>query len=207
MTDGRTARAKAQREERRAQILDVAVEVFAHKGYHRTSISDLVAAAGVARGTFYQYFDSKHAIFHELLERLLTGFRGSVVGVDTAEGAPPLHEQLVGTVSRILTAASSNRDVATLIFREALALDEEVDRRLQAFEERLHTYVQASLQRGIDMGLLRDHDTEVVATCVYGSIRQVIERRTLSEAATDTDPDLTAREIVTFALAGVVRQA
>ena len=87
--DGRSARARALREERRAQILDVAVQVFADKGYHGTSITDLVEAAGVARGTFYLYFDGKHVIFLELLDDLLQRFRGSVRGVGWAVCAAP----------------------------------------------------------------------------------------------------------------------
>jgi AcrR family transcriptional regulator len=61
--DGRVRRGHETREARRAQILESALTVFATKGYHETSVTDLVDAAGVARGTFYLYFDSKEAIF------------------------------------------------------------------------------------------------------------------------------------------------
>ncbi len=202
--DGRTTRARALREERRQQILDAALEIFADSGYHRASISDIVKRAKVARGTFYLYFDSKHAIFAELLEDLLTGFRGTVVGVDTSGDAPPLLDQLVETVRLILDAACSSRAVATIIFREALTLDEEVDARVQAFEDRLHAYVRTSLDNGIALGLLRPHDASVVATCVYGSIRQVIHRVVVLEPDDEPDLEHLAGEIVRFALSGVV---
>ena len=48
--DGRTRRAQEAREVRRAAILQAALQVFARRGYHATSITDLVEAAGVARG-------------------------------------------------------------------------------------------------------------------------------------------------------------
>ncbi len=41
--------------------------MFAAKGYHGTRISDIIDAAGIARGTFYLYFESKSAIFLELI--------------------------------------------------------------------------------------------------------------------------------------------
>ena len=61
--DGRVARAEKARVERRAALLSTARQVFAQHGYHSTSIDDLIDAAGVARGTFYLYFESKRAIF------------------------------------------------------------------------------------------------------------------------------------------------
>jgi len=49
--------------ERRQQILSVAREAFAKRGYHQTTIDDIVVQAGVARGTFYLYFEDKRAVF------------------------------------------------------------------------------------------------------------------------------------------------
>ena len=52
---------------RRAQLLAAARTVFATKGYQRSSVSDVIKAAGVSRGTFYNYFDGKSAIFQAVL--------------------------------------------------------------------------------------------------------------------------------------------
>jgi len=51
------------REERRAQILAAAFELFAGKGLHDTKVSEIAARAGVSQGTIYWYFDSKEALF------------------------------------------------------------------------------------------------------------------------------------------------
>ena len=59
MTEGITD----SRTKRRAQLVACAREVFAERGYHKASIDDVIRAAGVARGTFYNYFDSKRAVF------------------------------------------------------------------------------------------------------------------------------------------------
>ena len=50
-------------DQRRQQLLEAATWVFARKGYRRAGISDIIARAGVARGTFYLYFDSKEQVF------------------------------------------------------------------------------------------------------------------------------------------------
>ncbi len=101
--DGRVVRAEAARDKRRRELLDVALRVFSERGYHETRIADLIEAAGVARGTFYLYFESKNAIFHELLDELLARVRASVVGVELGADAPPLRDQLILTLERVLT--------------------------------------------------------------------------------------------------------
>jgi len=51
------------REERQAEILAAATELFAGKGFHQTKVSEIAARAGVSQGTVYWYFDSKEALF------------------------------------------------------------------------------------------------------------------------------------------------
>lgn len=202
-TDGRSARAEKLREERRAQILEAALRVFADQGYHAASISDIVKAAGVARGTFYLYFDGKQQIFLQLLDDLLETFRSSVKGVDIDKGSAVMADQLVGTVVRILDAAASSRPLATVLFREAVGLGDEVDAKVVAFEEALHGYVRVSLDNGIRLGWLREHDTDVVATCIYGSIRQLIYRYVVV-GEDGFDREAVAREVVALHVFGLL---
>ncbi len=51
------------REERQAQILAAAIQLFAEKGFHDTKVSEIAGRAGVSQGTVYWYFDSKEALF------------------------------------------------------------------------------------------------------------------------------------------------
>ena len=69
--DGRTRRATEQRESRRAAILTGALRVFGRKGYHQTHVADIIKAAGIARGTFYLYFESKAAVFDSILDQAI----------------------------------------------------------------------------------------------------------------------------------------
>jgi AcrR family transcriptional regulator len=52
----------AKGEETRRALLEAAASLFAEKGYHATSVPDIVAAAGVGHGTFYAYFKSRRSI-------------------------------------------------------------------------------------------------------------------------------------------------
>jgi TetR/AcrR family transcriptional regulator len=55
-------------EEKRQAILDVVIEAFAENEYSQVSISRLVEKAGIAKGSFYQYFTDKKDLFLYLLE-------------------------------------------------------------------------------------------------------------------------------------------
>lgn len=60
----------AKSKQTRAKILNVAREIFAVKGYHKTTVKDITKAADLGYGTFYLYFKDKKNIFHALLERV-----------------------------------------------------------------------------------------------------------------------------------------
>lgn len=62
-------RTRLSAEERRAQILDIARDLFITRGYHHTSTDDILARAGIAKGTLYHHFTSKEAILNALVLR------------------------------------------------------------------------------------------------------------------------------------------
>ncbi|MBK8173017.1 MAG: TetR/AcrR family transcriptional regulator [Sandaracinaceae bacterium] len=202
--DGRTERASRSREQKRAHILSTAIRVFGKKGFHQTSIADIVDEAGVARGTFYLYFESKSAVFLELLDQLLLHLRQNVVGVDVGAGARPIDEQLLDTVRRILRTAENNRSLATILFREAVGLDADVDRKLREFYGSIHLFLVGSFSEGERLGLTRPLDTEATASCILGSIKQVIEQHLVVDADAVFDIDRFASAIVSYNIRGLM---
>ena len=73
--------------ERRQQLLDIALGIFAHNGYHETSMNALATKAGVTKPVLYQHFASKHELFAQLLsrtgDRLHAAIAERSAGVDT----------------------------------------------------------------------------------------------------------------------------
>jgi len=58
-------------EERLQEILDVAQNLFAQKGYDATSVQDIIDAVGIAKGTFYHYFRSKSDLLDAVVDRMV----------------------------------------------------------------------------------------------------------------------------------------
>src|SRR5215467_11126818 len=66
--------------DRREQILDVAKNVFARRGYHRANVADICEAAKIGRGTLYQYFGNKRAVLLSLLEGVSERVKNVIYG-------------------------------------------------------------------------------------------------------------------------------
>lgn len=67
------------RQEKTKLILDTALELFAEKGYHQTSISDITRKAGISKGLIYNYFESKEAMLRSIIQ---TGFDAAYSNLD-----------------------------------------------------------------------------------------------------------------------------
>jgi AcrR family transcriptional regulator len=58
-----------KKEEQRQRILDAAIRAFVRKGYHNTTMDDIVKESGLSKGTLYWYFETKKQLFMALFER------------------------------------------------------------------------------------------------------------------------------------------
>ena len=204
--DGRVSRAEKQRKLRRAAVLDAARRIFSQKGYLATSIDDLIEAADIARGTFYLYFESKRAIFDELLDQLFATLASTVHRIDVQPGAPPPVEQMNATVDRVFGTLVENRELARLLLREAVGIDAEVDQKLADFYGRIESLIVRAVTTGIEMGLVRECDPAIVARCVLGAAKEVVHH-----AFVENDPRMVpsldarrvGRELIAFTLKGL----
>lgn len=84
-------------EDRKNSILRIAGELFVRQGFDKTSISDILKEAGIARGTLYYHFDSKEEIMNELIRRYGEAMvdRAREVAEDQTL---PVRERLVATI-------------------------------------------------------------------------------------------------------------
>jgi len=60
-----------KKEERKKELVRKAYELFIIKGYENTSVDDIIASAGIAKGTYYYYFESKEQILEEVVNMMI----------------------------------------------------------------------------------------------------------------------------------------
>lgn len=200
--DGRVSRAQRLRESRRAAVLSVARRLFSQKGYHATSIHDIIESAEIARGTFYLYFESKRAIFDELLDGLVATLQEQVKRIEVGPDAPPPVAQMDGIVDRVLKTLLDNREMARILLREAVGIDADFDRKLSEFYGRIEAMIMGALNTGRQLGVIRPCDAKVVARCVLGSIKEVVQWAFVEQDPPPVEMTQVGREMIAFMLKG-----
>ena len=191
-----------QREERREQVLRSAMEVFAHKGYHATSVGDIIKRAQIARGTFYLYFETKRQIFEAILDMALQGLVSRLHRIELSPQSPPPLEQLRANVGRVIAFLLSERELTQILLRHADGLDADFDRRLSEFYDTIMNLIEGVLRAGQLMALVRPCDRRIVAACILGSIKEVMARLT-SDAGQAPPLHAVVDEVVNFGLRGI----
>ena len=91
------ARHRLQVDERRKQLIDLALELFGNRPYDEISIDETAKEAGVPKGLLYHYFPSKRAFFVAAVE---------AAAERLAASAPPLTDAQVRRLGAILGGAS-----------------------------------------------------------------------------------------------------
>jgi AcrR family transcriptional regulator len=99
---------------RRRQLLDVALEVFASRGYHTTSMNQVAEAAGVTKPVLYQHFRSKKALYHELLEDVSARLVDAIAKATTEATGP--RQQVEAGLRTYFRFVNENRAAFTLLF-------------------------------------------------------------------------------------------
>ena len=201
--DGRVTRAQRARAERRTAVLAAAQRIFAEKGYSGTSIDDIIEAADIARGTFYLYFESKRAIFDELLDELFTTLQSQVKRIEVGPGALPPVEQMDATVDRVMQTLLENREMARILLREAVGIDDEFDAKLAQFYGRIEAPIISAIQTGQSMSLVRKCDAELAAHAILGAAKELVHWAFVKRDPTELNLEHLGRELIAFTLKGL----
>ncbi len=153
----------------RGRILEAAKRVFSERGYHNAQIAHIIDEAGVARGTFYLYFKSKEEIFRELLQEVIQELRERIRPVE------PFYDpvqQVVENFERIIEFALQERELARIVLQRNC--DPNLSKITDEFFEEVVDYISSSIEKGINMGLLRECNPKLLARAVVGAIKETI---------------------------------
>jgi len=175
MTRPRAARAPTvAKSERRQQILTAARDEFAKRGYHQTTIDDIVAQAGVARGTFYLYFEDKRAIFSDLIDRFAAQLAMTIVRITTDDPTENVAAQVRENIRRIIGTCLGDRAMTKILFSDAVGVDPAFDRKLTNFYDSMVGLLTESLRDGQALGVVSDGEPRVLAYLTLGALKELL---------------------------------
>jgi AcrR family transcriptional regulator len=146
----------------RRRLIDAAEQVFGELGYHDASVVKLAEVAGVAGGTFYLYFDSKKAIFDELVRDLNRRVRRAMKE-GSSKGTTRLESELLGFEAYFRFTAE--HPALYRIIRQAEFVSPEM---LRYHYDRLSRGYIEALREASESGEIAELDAEVAAYALMG---------------------------------------
>jgi AcrR family transcriptional regulator len=168
-------------QERRRQILDSAKRVFARRGYHDTNISHICEELRIARGTLYQYFQSKQDVFSAVVQDMLDRLRAAIAAepaIEIPAGTRPTRDQVIryaaASLRRVLEAVFEDEASLRILVREAVGLDVTIDAILHAIDDLVVDRCASDMAAAQRAGIIRaDVEPRTAALFVLGGVQKL----------------------------------
>jgi len=164
--------ARADRQaDRRRQILQAAVHVFARKGFHTSRVGDIAEEAGIAYGLVYHYFNSKEELLETIFRDTWTQMLERVREVQ--EAGVPAREQVRQVTALLLRTWRRDPDLVRVLVREVTRsphVQQEIEEISHAMEA-----LESIIRRGQEAGeFTSDVDPRLAAVVFYGALDEVL---------------------------------
>lgn len=172
-------------DETRASILSAAQLAFGELGYDRASVSEVCQRAGVTKGAFYHHFESKQAVFFELLDNWLEDMDARLDAF--AEQTSDVPAQLVamtGVLGHVLTTAREQLPIYLEYLTQALR-DPALRQATVSPYFRFHTRIADMIRRGIAEGSLQDVPPEATASTILALVMGLLMQALLAPESID----------------------
>jgi AcrR family transcriptional regulator len=161
------------REDRRRQILDAAVRVFAQRGFTQCRVSDIAEEAGVAYGLVYHYFSSKEQILDTLFLERWNVMLVAIEEADASQRAP--RDKLAAIAAFIIDSYRHDPDLMKVIVVEVTRAANTFGLTHLPIIREAYAKIAAIVSRAQADGLFRSEVTpEFAAQAFYGSVEQVL---------------------------------
>lgn len=153
----------------RQKLLEVARELFAHKGLEATTMNDIAAASGRGRRTLYTYFRNKEEIYYAVIEEELERLSEKMDEVASMDVEPEekIFTLIYTHLSIIRDTVARNGTLRAEFFRNIWR----VEKVRKAFDVEEHRILQKVLQEGVDKGRFRIENVGLMADIVYYSVK------------------------------------
>ncbi len=176
------------------EILDAALAVFTERGFDAARVDDIASRAGISKGAVYLYFDSKEALLRGLIEREVAPAAHRLKALADAGGEDPK-----ATLTLLITVATQLLNDARMFATPKLVLSvaprfAEIAQfyRKRVIDEALGAI--ASLhRRGVETGVFKDVDSDIVARMVMGPILVHAMRKHVLGATDGASPEARAK--------------
>ena len=177
-------------------LFQSAYDLFLNQGIEKTSISDIAKKAGVAKGTFYLYFEDKYEIRDRLIARTASRlFQRAHKALETAD-IPEFEDKIIFIVDYVLNAMQKNKLILRFIsknlswgiFRQAITnnMQDDEGEILAYFSNILMLFLIIELASSTSYSTILDNDPmsfEELKPYLNESIRAIIRNHIIEDTA------------------------
>ncbi|MBZ6474621.1 TetR/AcrR family transcriptional regulator [Streptomyces griseocarneus] len=154
------------------RLLAAATRLFAERGYDRTSVQEIVEAAGVTKGALYHYFGSKDDLLHEVYGRVLRLQQERLDGFAGADA--PVEQRLRAAAADVVVTTIENLDDTKIFFRSMHHLGPEKCKQVRAERRRYHERFRALVEEGQRTGVFSSATpADLVVDYHFGSVHHL----------------------------------
>ena len=156
-------------QKRQREVIDKAAAVFAQRGYHATTIDDIVKATGLQRGGLYHYINGKADLLIQIHQRFIEPLLAEAHEI--AADDSPADVVLKRLAVALMNDIAIYRDQVTVFLHEWRMIRDapewvEIRRAREEFED----VIEEVLRRGVDEGVFRITDTKLATLGFLGMI-------------------------------------
>jgi AcrR family transcriptional regulator len=154
------------------RLLAAATRLFAEQGYDRTSVQEIVEAAGVTKGALYHYFGSKDDLLHEVYARVLRVQQERLEVFANAD--EPIEKRLRAAAADVVVTTIDNLDDASIFFRSMHHLSPEKNKQVRAERRRYHERFRGLVEEGQREGVFSTATpADLVVDYHFGSVHHL----------------------------------
>jgi AcrR family transcriptional regulator len=187
--------------DRRRELLDAAVRVFARKGFHAARVGDIAEEAGVAHGLLYHYFRSKDEVLETIFRETWDLFLVDTERIERSDA--PLREQLRRFARIYFGSWVHSPELVSVLMRE-IARSPGVGGGwigIGSVVESLQRMIQRAKARG---DVRADCDVVLATWCLYGALEEIMTGWVLGQLPSqEADVDRAVATVVGVAWAGL----
>lgn len=135
-------------ERRKRELLEIAYRLFLSRGYENTSVDDIIDEAGIAKGTYYYYFESKEQTLEEVIGMMLE--KETQAAESIVEAPMPVAQKIVGIIASIRPAPEEKPIEGALMRPENILMHQKIKRRLV---EKVVPILGRVVEEGVEQGI------------------------------------------------------
>lgn len=158
-------------DEKKKQIKEAAIKVFAHYGFNKTSMDDIANAVGMKKNSLYYYFPNKESLFDAVFTEEVNKFYGEFEKFVKSDFETI--EKITKAANYAVNKIRTKSNLYSVSVQAGMELTKIIDSSYQDFYNKIVGLYAEMFQEGIDKGTFKKHNTNEIASTLFYTINAI----------------------------------